>query len=652
MTSCPSSRLPRGLGQASLLGLTALCLLSPRAGAQNARVVSANASNGKILEITFNPPGSTQLNTDANTHVSLQSIVFREDGAQGIHLVVADSSAGEVLFYANGVGNGQVVFDATSPGAPVHPDGLSQDPAHNLFGVTSATGASSTAVPRVWVLRRDAGCPGASAGCLPGGYVGPVAYLDDLVEATTLIGGVPTVLEADLLAETVVVDASAGLLVPGDLLVLCSSPAMLLRYPAASVQAFLADLAAGVTPAELTPETFIHPPDASVPPEQKFPLGSDPNGMDFTPTGNLLISSGNGLILNYLPDGTRLSNGSGYVDFASGLGQGKFKIATGLQDGAFRAFVADRNGGEILRFKVEANGTGTLDGVVPDPEFPVGIATTTGSVVATPAGNNILVSTSDLLTSTVQTVPVAGATSVQEFVFVDPREAEVATPIDQPLHRSLFLSEVSAKLPPGIEIPAYVRAQRTGDPITGEPTFVLFLVDSSAGVFGVVSHISDEEVLLGYPVDCNNPDPTLQPRLFWVPTPGEAPIPEGSTFINVSNDCGSSKGLTRSFSLFLASARDTRPFDQITTAQLNGLGKVLSGAGCIASKTKNQLRKTYAAVVRHFEHGRIDKAISSLQTFISLANGSPQSFSGCQQNELGALTARASAAIFNLQKQL
>ena len=97
-------------------------------------------------------------------------------------------------------------------------------------------------------------------------------------------------------------------------------------------------------------------------------------------TGNLLITSGEGLILNYLPDGTRLSNGAGFVDFASGLGQGKFKIATGLQNGAFRAFVTDRNGGEVLRFTVEADGTGTLAGVVADPEFPVGIATTTGSI--------------------------------------------------------------------------------------------------------------------------------------------------------------------------------------------------------------------------------------------------------------------------------
>jgi len=120
------------------LGLVALCALTPAVEAQNARVASANSSNGKILEITFNPPGSAQLNTDANTHVSLQSILFREDGAQGIHILAADASAGEVLFYDNGVGNSQVILDGASPGAPEHPDGLSQDAARNLFGVARA----------------------------------------------------------------------------------------------------------------------------------------------------------------------------------------------------------------------------------------------------------------------------------------------------------------------------------------------------------------------------------------------------------------------------------------------------------------------------------------------------------------------------------
>lgn len=650
----PPSLRPSGRPLAASLLLTGLAwaLLAPGALAQNARVVVANSSNGKILDLSFSPPGSTQLNTATNQLVSLQSVIFRDDGAAGLELLAADRGTGRVLYFNDAVGAGEVILDAAFGGSPAYPDGLSEDAAGNLFGVTSATGSSSSAIPRVWVLRRDDGCPGSSAGCLPGGYVGPVAYLDQLVNATVSIAGVPTLLEADLLEETVFVDASAGSLVAGDLLVLSSSPAMLLRYPAASVQAFVAQLAAGGTPAELTPEVFIHPPQASVPAAQRFPAEAEPNGLDFVPGGNLLISAGNGVILNYLPDGTRLSNSGGFVDFAAGLGQGKFKLATGLQDGEVRAFVADRNGGEVLRFTVEADGTGTLDGIVSDPEFPVGITTATGSVIPTPAGQSVLVATSDLLVSTIENVPTAGATSVREFVFVDPRESEVSVPANQPLHRSLFLSEISAQLPAEIEIPAYVRAHRKGDPQSGPPTFLLFLVDSTAGVFGVVSHVADEDALLGYKPDCDDPDPTLQPRLFWVPTPEESQIPESPRFINLSNDCGTSKGFTRAFSVFLSSARDTRPLAEVTQDQMDGLGLTLAAATCISKPTQKALARSYSTVERFIAKGQISKALGEIKSFETAVTTSPGAFSGCAGAEYGDLRARASAIAFSLTKQL
>ena len=84
-----------------------------------------------------------------------------------------------------------------------------------------------------------------------------------------------------------------------------------------------------------------------------FPPGAVPNGLAIGPDGNLLISTGGGIILRFAPDGTRLM-----PDFANGLGNGKFKIEVAPDAGAFKAYVADRNGAELLRFNFEPDGTG------------------------------------------------------------------------------------------------------------------------------------------------------------------------------------------------------------------------------------------------------------------------------------------------------
>ena len=224
--------------------VAAQLVLALALAAQDARVVSCNSANGRILDLDFDTETSTVLVSDV-ARVSPQSCVFRNDGTGGLHLVVADRN-GEVVFYENATGSGHVVL-GISAGNPAHPDGLSQDPDQNLYGVTSATGASADADPKVWMLRRDV------EGALPGGYAGPIGYIDT---------GMPGV---ELLAETVFVTSSLGTLVAGDLLVLVSDPPEVLRYHASDLESFRATLAAGTTPAELTPEIFIHPPGASVP---------------------------------------------------------------------------------------------------------------------------------------------------------------------------------------------------------------------------------------------------------------------------------------------------------------------------------------------------------------------------------------------------
>ena len=630
-----------------LFALAWMLWLSAVSRAQDARVVSANSSNGRILELTFDPPGSTELNTDASSRVGLRSLVFRDDGAAGVHLLAADSKRGQVLFYSGAAGQGAIVLDAATPAHPRYPDGLALDAHDNLFGTTSAPGSGTEKDARVWVLRRDAACSG---GCLPGGYAPSVGTLDGAVQITVSVGGIPRLLTVELLEETRVVPFNAGALAAGDLLVLASDPPALLRYPAAAVAAFLDELAQGGTPAEIEPEVFLFPSTADVAPERRFPAGAEPSGMDFTPQGNLLVTSGNGTILIYRPDGTRLADSGGFVDFATNLGQGTFKLVVGPQDGAFRAFVTDRNGGEVLRFRIEPDGTGTLDGVVDDPQFPVGITTTTANVVPTPAGLGVTIQPTNLMQTTIEDVVLAGATGVSVVLFEDPREREVSIPSDQPLHRSLHLGEIRADLPPDVEIPAYVRAFRKGDSLLGPPTFLLIVADSSVDVLGLVAHVVYEGLILGYEPDCAAPDSTAQPRLFWVPSPLEPPILESPAFIDVSNGCGTTHGLTRGWSLFLACARDTRPTAEIARAKLAALRKVLEREPCVDLQLIRKLERILGSALLEVARGEFAAASAKLQAFSALIQGSPNAFSSCKVNVSGELRARADSAVFLLQK--
>src|SRR5262245_19802470 len=628
----------RGHRGNSVFILAAMVVLPAVPCAQDARVVSANSSNGKILEIRFDPPGSAVLNTDAQARVSLQSLAFRDDGAAGVHLFAADKQRGQVVFYTGSMGQGTVVLDAATPGHPPFPDGLSLDANDDLFGTSSAAGAGANKDARVWVLRRDPACGGA---CLPGGYARAIGTIDDHVQITVPIGGVPTALTVELLEETRIVPFDTPALDAGDLLVLASDPPALLRYRAAAVSSFL-DV--------LSPEVFLFPSTASAAPERRFPAGAEPNGMDFTPQGNLLIASGNGAILVFGPDGKRLSRGTGFVDFATGLGQGKFKLAVGPQGGVFRAFVSDRNGGQVLRFRIQPDSTGLLDGVVSDPEFPVGIATTTANVVPTPAGSGVVIRPTNLMQTTIEKVVHAGSTGVSVVLFEDPREREVSTPPGQPLHRSLFLGEIRGDLPPGIEIPPYVRAFRKGDPLLGPPTFLLIVADTNVDILGTLAHVIDESLILGYEPDCDAADRTAQPRLFWVPSPAEAPSLESPVFTDVSNDCGTTRGLTRSWSLFLASARDTRPTREIASTKLSALATVLSRAQCVDRRLLKALQRKLDSAQAQFQRNKYAATIDALRAFSTLIQGSPAAFANCSVNEGGELRARAESLIFILLK--
>ncbi|MET0984086.1 MAG: hypothetical protein ABW034_01635, partial [Steroidobacteraceae bacterium] len=290
--------------------------------AQAVRVTAVNSANGSLYDVNFAGSGGsiTPLNTDQSSHVDLQSIAFRPNAVSGqIDLIVADGSRGQILLYASGSTVSQIIWDSskgvTTPAeglGPVHPDGLSVDSAGNLFVASSAPGQSTIA--EVWVLRRN------PAGALAGGYDRP-RLLDNN------FGG----LALESLVETSVATSANGFAAPGNLLVLAGNPAVLLSYSAAQVQTVLQGSG------QVDPTVVLS--------TQQFPPGASPGGFAFWPAdGSLLITTGDGRILRYSTSAGRLQ------DFASGLGNGKYKIKTGLEFGVPYAFVADNNGGDILKF--------------------------------------------------------------------------------------------------------------------------------------------------------------------------------------------------------------------------------------------------------------------------------------------------------------
>jgi hypothetical protein len=391
------------------------------------------------------------------------------------------------------------------------------------------------------------------------------------------------------------------------------------------------DVLAG-TKAEMSPEVLI--------PSAGFPPGTIPTGIAIAPDGNLLISTGGGIILRFLPDGTRL-----LPDFANGLGNGKFKIEVASDAGAFKAYVADRNGAELLRFNFEPDGTGTLDGIVTDGvQFPEDLVTSTGNTIPTPAGSNIAISASSVLQTIIEQVLAAGATSATAFALPD--VDDTLPNLDFPDLSGRFLSDLDPTLP-DILIPSFIRAQLDS---LFTPTFVLVIVESDVPVFGILQHAGDGGQVLGGDLDCNDADPALVPQMAWAADEGDPLGPEGKSFVNISNGCGTSRGGGIDFSYFLIDHSDTRTPIEIVSFQFGHLDTVMVDASmCVAGKVFNRLSTVLTSAERNFSKGRLSRARNDMLKFEAKAAADPGAFSACtgdDANIFGDLRSRALALAY------
>ncbi|MGH8494728.1 MAG: hypothetical protein ACREVN_01170 [Gammaproteobacteria bacterium] len=618
-TSCRGLRLPL-----SLIG--AFSVLAPASSlAQPGTVWSGNSSNNRIYTVDFDTGTTTVVNTDANIRKGIDALALIDRGSERFDLIVGDPSAGELVIYAGAQGVADVIIDQSSAPGTFRPSGISLDAGNNLLFLSTPTGASGD--NRVWALLRDTSCPDpARPECLAGGFRLPLGSIDSDVR----VGGQPVAF-----GDSILVPSTGGGLNAGDFLVVSSQPGAVLRYRAADLLAFLNALPAA-TPPEITADIFI-PPGA-------LPAGAALGGIEFGPDGNLLLTTTSGDILRYDRDGDRL-----LPNFADALGNGQFNLAVGVQGASNKAFVAFRNGGLVLRFGINADGTGTLETTVTSGvQFPVDVVTSTSNTVISPAGAFQTVAATPVLESLIDRVLDAGVTSVSVLTFPDPRVADgVFVP------GSFSLDSIDSTLP-AITVEDYTRAFPDR---LGVDTFVLVQVDKTYEVSGIVQSFGNEDLVTGTAASCTEPDPTSQPQMFWHPSPGETSaaldFPEKGSFSNITFGCGSSRGMGRDTSEFLLNTRDTRAPVDIAAFQLTNLGTVLQqDGGCMSARVSRSLSRAYDRAERNFSRGQFGRAQSDLASFETIVDTEADAFTGCTTNVAGDLRSRALAITFQIQRHL
>jgi hypothetical protein len=210
-------------------------------------------------------------------------------------------------------------------------------------------------------------------------------------------------------------------------------------------------------------------------------------------------------------------------------------------------------------------------------------------------------------------------------------------------------------------VPSYVKAfpKRAGGdppagPYTGPDTFVLALVDTTSQFARTAQLHFAEELRLGWQPACADPDPTQQPRTFYVPESDapklEPPLVEGPVFTDFSTGCGSNIGRGSRFSLWLT-ARDTRAPAVIATAKFDNLATALTFyASSMTPAVTNTLTSILANARSAYDASNPALAISELAAFIAAIDANPAEFTATPANAPGELIARAQSLQFMIPK--
>ena len=494
------------------------------AHAQNVTVTAANASNDSIYDVTFSNGGGsiTGLNTDGGALHHIVSLVFVPNSATfALDLLAADNQGGIIVrypgdFHPGDPTTGTVIFAAGGSG-PAYPDGLSVDSAGDLYVVNSSPGGASD--PQLWVLPANG----------VGGFATPVLIDSNYASTETL---------ADTLVATTTVVPPGGtqpVVYPGDVLVVTSNPSMVLRYPASN----------GNSPLTATTPTVL----------VTLPTGSIPGGIAFWPADNsLLVTTDRGTIYQY-----HLTPNETPAIFASGLGNGQFKVRTGIQLGQPYAYVANNNGGDILQFSGPNQLVATVTAGV---QHPQGLAVTNAAYAALSTCQDQQTNGCDLLGGQVVTHNVPPFLSISGNVVenicvvpVDPRLVQPGSTCTS----ALPVSTVCAGFSSTATIPASLcgASGPTGKGFALIKTLTQAYATPDSFPFNgalIFNNSNLADVLPPAPTnpDCNPSAPGMIPlgTLAWAPLSGEGVLAEGNSLVDITSGCDASAGHSYGLSLF------------------------------------------------------------------------------------------------------
>ena len=472
-----------------------------------------------------------------------------------------DGNGAVTLLAANGTGGGDVrAYHCPSATAACQKlgavfslkkaNGVALDTFGNLYAVDSQQGGGD----ELRFAPRKPTCPtttgtGLPAGCFPGGY-GASKVIDSQVDGATLLADV---------------EVASG---SGDVYVLASQPARLVRYEGSAVKDYIENGGAQPTPTLVTTNFS----------------GQEPAGLALFATGEVFVVTTQGSVYVF--------NGSARNTFTTLNGKG-VQIAVGIEGGAQadpvddgRVLVTVKGANQVQSFGIlrgvdglEASPSapnGTVGANVP---FGVADASLSGSIYTPASAAPLVVQLPIGHEVTFEKVNTPGFTEGNFFV-VSEQGVRAAADASCPSGK-LTLEGVTRC------VPAHVRGFKLGTATchaNGANCFYLvFVADTGANVFGSTQEHHFEEDDFGFVTTCYGsgtvgmrPPSGKQPRTFHATDANDPVLVEDNDFADISTGCNSHIGRGGEFSMFLT-GWDDRPTLTIARDKLNKLSLALNG---------------------------------------------------------------------------
>ena len=496
-------------------------------------VVGGNSSNSLMFWLKYtNEPGGIDeaitLNTDANAYPSLNSFTFLGDtcGTPRTDVVAASTNASQLVIYTGGKGAGTPICGAADqPACPARPVGLSTS-AEQVVAVATSGAAGST--PGVFTFTPDeAECGKLN---LAGGNLS--------VDGTRIRA----------IADTEFARGDAVGLDDGDLLVLVSNPAMLVRVSPESI---------GSGP--VVGEEFA----GSLKVFEGYRRAT-PTGLAIVPgeDRSVLVTLSTGVIVNFyqgdngwtaatLPTDNLLPNPRG--------------IAAGAREGTPYIVVSEQNRGRYIRAELEGAGA-TLALLKPFREIvspvgaPEGVAVNNEDVFLLTCFQPVTVeqkTTGCQLDGSLELHfsrgfepdwPPRGGRVGTELILIPDPESNTLRDVNNgflPLDQVTDIELPDALAGKGFQIPPFCRGFESAN--YAEPQLILVNVDINFPVkpvnFVVVTELAQE--LLGLDDDCKG----SASRIYYHPSVEDPAVGETFTFFDTTFSCQNpSRSIVETFS--------------------------------------------------------------------------------------------------------